>query len=285
MATLEDIARELYALPPGEFTAARTARVAELKGDDPVLARAVVSLKRASVPAWVVGQLVRARADDIERALTLAAEMRDAQNELDAPALAELTRARRRLTGALAREGAAIAAEKGVALSSAALDDVSQTLQAAMTDDAAAAAILSGRLVRALQTVGFDPVDLEGAVAGGEASIAARPAPSRDDLAERRERRAAEKALRDAEQSFTRATRDVERIDARLRQTRERADALAEARDGLEKELARVLTQLEEMQSDEHRLEDERRAAASRVDTAEAEREAAEAALGARSTS
>lgn len=285
MATLEDIARELYALPPGEFTAARTARVAEVKGDDPALARSIGALKRASVPAWVVGQLVRQRADDIGRALTLATEMRDAQNELDAPALAELTRARRRLTGALAREGAAIAAEQGVSLSSAALDDVSQTLQAAMTDDAAAAAILSGRLVRSLQTVGFDPVDLDGAVAGGEAAAVTRPTESRDDLAARRERRAAEKALRDAEQSFTRATREVERVDGRLRQTRERADALSEARDGLEKELARVLSQLEEVQSDEHRLEDERRSAAKRAETAEAVREAAETALRARSMS
>ena len=113
MATLEDIARELYAVPPAEFTAARGARVAEVKADDPSLARAIGTLKRASVPAWVVGQLVRHRADDIERALALAVEMRDAQDELDAPALAELTTARRRLTAALAREGAALAAPEG----------------------------------------------------------------------------------------------------------------------------------------------------------------------------
>ncbi|MGC5170009.1 transposase [Microbacterium sp. DT81.1] len=282
MGSLEDIARELYAVPPGEFTAARTARVAEVKPDDPALARSISTLKRASVPAWVVGQLVRHREDDIERALALAVEMRDAQNELDAPAMSELTTARRRLTAALAREGAAIAHQKGVAVSSAALDEVAQTLQAAMTDEAAAAALLSGRLVRALRTVGFDAVDLEGAVAGGDAHLVERPKESRDDLAERRARRTAEKALRDAEQAFTQTAREVTRLDAQLRSTRERLDSLGETRDGLERELARVLKQLEEAQSDEHRLEDERRTAARAAEAAEATKHAAQKALDAR---
>lgn len=279
MGTLEDIARELYAVPPAEFTAARTARAADVRAGDPGLAKAVGTLKRASVPAWVVGQLVRHRSDDIERALTLAVEMRDAQNELDAPALAELTTARRRLTAALAREGAAIAHQKGVPVSKAALDEVSQTLQAAMTDEAAAAALLSGRLVRSLQTVGFDAVDLEGAVAGGEAALVDRPKVGRDDLAERRARRSAEKALRDAEQAATQTAREVARLDGQLRHARERADALTETRDGLERELARVLAQLEEVQTEEHRLADERRAAAAAAEAAETTKHAAQKAL------
>jgi len=279
MGSLEDIARELYAVPPAEFTAARAARVAEVKPDDPPLARAIGTLKRASVPAWVVGQLVRHRADDIERALALAVEMRDAQTELDAAAMSELTTARRRLTGALAREGATIAHQKGVAVSPAALDDVAQTLQAAMTDEAAAAALLSGRLVRALQTVGFDAVDLNGAVAGGEAQSVERPKMARDDLAERRARRTAEKALRDAEQAATQTAREVARLDTQLRNARERADSLTETRDGLERELARVLKQLEEVQSEEHRLGDERRAAAATAEAAEATKHAAQKAL------
>lgn len=282
MATLEDIARELYAVPPAEFTAARTARAADVKPGDPGLARAVGTLKRASVPAWVVGQLVRHRAGDIERALTLAVEMRDAQNELDAPALAELTTARRRLTAALAREGAAIAHQKGVAVSKAALDEVSQTLQAAMTDEAAAAALLSGRLVRALQTVGFDAVDLDGAVAGGEAARVESPRMAGDDLAERRARRAAEKALREAEQAATHTAREVARLDSRLRHARERSDALAETRDGLERELERVLAQLKELESEARRLEDERRAAAAAAEAAETTKDAAQKALALR---
>jgi hypothetical protein len=279
MGSLEDIARELYAVPPSEFTAARTARVAEVKPRDPTLARSIGALKRASVPAWVVGQLVRHRADDIERALALAVEMRDAQNELDAPALSELTTARRRLTAALAREGAAIAQKKGVAVSTGALDEVSQTLQAAMTDEAAAAALLSGRLVRSLQTVGFDAVDLEGAVAGGEAEAIERTAVPRDDLAARRARRAAEKALRDAEQVAAQTAREVARLDTQLRQVREKADGLTETRDGLQREMTRVLRQLEEAQSEEHRLEDERRTAASEAAAAETAKADAERAL------
>jgi hypothetical protein len=279
MGSLEDIARELYAVPPGDFTAARTARAAEVKLRDPALARSIGTLKRASVPAWVVGQLVRHRADDIEQALALAVQMRDAQDELDAAAMSELTTARRRLTAALARQGASIAKEKGVPVSPAALDEVSQTLQAAMTDEAAAAALLSGRLVRALQTVGFDAVDLSGAVAGGEAEIRQRPKAGHDDLAKRRARRAAEKALRDAEQAATQTAREVARLDTQLRNARERADSLIETRDGLERELARVLKQLEEVQSEEHRLADERRAAAAAVEAAETAKEAAQEAL------
>lgn len=280
MATLDDIARELYAEAPAEFTAARNARAAKVKTGDPEFAKRIGALKRASVSAWVVGQLVRHRASDIDAALSLAAEMREAQDELDAPALSELTRARRRLTAALARDGASLARDAGVNVSAAALEEVSQTLQAAMTDAAAAAAVTSGRLVRALQTVGFDPVDLTDAVAGGEVDATPLVSMPKDDLAERRARRAAEKAAREAEQAASRAERALTTAEAQSRRSRERVDALALSQADLERDLARVSTQLEAARAEAARLDAEASSAAAAADAARLAHAAARAALG-----
>ncbi|HYP74043.1 MAG TPA: transposase, partial [Microbacterium sp.] len=102
MTTAEDeldaIVVELYALPPAEFTVARTAR-AKTAG---ALAAAVRALRKPSVAAWGVDLL--AREERLGGALALSAELRAAQDELDADELARLSTQRRRLVAALADE-------------------------------------------------------------------------------------------------------------------------------------------------------------------------------------
>src|SRR5690606_38075235 len=56
------------------------------------------------------GQLVRHRAEKVGQVLELGAELRDAQQDLDAATLTQLTKDRRALTSALAREGGELAA-------------------------------------------------------------------------------------------------------------------------------------------------------------------------------
>lgn len=235
------IAAELYGLIPAEFTAARNAAAKSLEPAD----RAVVmAFPRPSVAAWVVNLLVRQRPDQIDQVLELGAQLREAQSELDRDALAELTRQRRQLVGALARNGAALADVAGKPVSDAVVDEVAQTLQAGMSDADAAAAVRSGVLVRSLEAVGLS-VDLEGAVAGSPIERA-RVAPV-DELeakrarkrAEDEERRAeAQRALEEAESAHEKAERVVADAIRARDAIAERVDDAARTLKALKAELA-----------------------------------------------
>lgn len=266
-AALDEIATELYALPPAQFTAARNARAGDAVGD-PLLARAVKALRKPSVAAFAVNAFVRHSPDQLSQALELADALREAQDDLDAATLAELTRQRRALVAALTAHAADAAAELGVSVSAAARDEVSKTINAAMMDAAASDAVMTGRLVRSLEAVGFGEVDLGGATAG---TVSARVEPEpRDDLAERRARRAAEKAARQAAQEASDAARELSRAEAVLTAARERADHLGTRIAEVRAELARLEVAAEDADATLARAEDARRAAASAAGRARA---------------
>lgn len=228
------VAAALYALPPAEFTAARNARAALLTG---AAAKAVRELRKPSVAAWAVNLLV---ADgQLGEAVELSRALHEAQDDLDAAELARLGRDRRALVAGLARRAAALAKDAGTTLSPTVVDEVSRTINAAIVDETAAAAVLTGRLVR---TIGpdTDPADLPAAVGGTLPGVAPRPAPARDDLAARRARKAAEAAARQAERAASEAERERTRLEARAQKARERADLLHERADELRAELARI---------------------------------------------
>ena len=181
---------ELYGLLPSEFTAARNAAARDLDKHE---RDEVMALKKPSAAAWVVNLLVRHRPDQVDQVLELGEQLREAQGDLDRDALAELSRQRRQLVGALAKQGVALADVAGQKVSSAALEEVAQTLQAGMSDADAAVAVRSGRLVRSLEAIGLT-VDLDGAVAGDSLAPAHRTRrdPVVDELEEKRaEKRAA----------------------------------------------------------------------------------------------
>ncbi|MBO3664125.1 transposase [Microbacterium stercoris] len=269
---LVDVAWELYDLAPASFTAERNARAKAAKSDDPALATRITALKRASAAAWIVGQLVRHRAARLGEVLELGAELRDAQQDLDAATLTQLTRDRRALTAALAREGAALAEARGVNAPSSVLDEVSQTLQAAMADANAAAAVTSGRLIRGLEVVGFDPVDLDGAVAGPAPDGSSAREPQVDELAARRARRNAERAVRAAEKDLERAEREQETVHRQV------AD-LEHQRDDARSRLDELRRQTAEAEHTINAAEDKLRGLAARVEEADDTSSAARAAL------
>lgn len=91
--TLEDIAVELHALPPKEFTAARDARAKQMS--DTVLAEEIRSLRKPQLSAWVVNLFARERPDALAQALDLASDLREAHDDLDVRALTALGRQRR----------------------------------------------------------------------------------------------------------------------------------------------------------------------------------------------
>jgi hypothetical protein len=166
MSALDDVASELYSLSPAEFTAARNQRASsETKGGDRQLGASIRRLPKPSVAAWAVNMLVRHRSDEVEALLELGDRLREAQDDLDSDAIRSLGRERHRMLSAIATSARGLGGELGTAVSESAAIEVQQTLQAAMGDAAAAAAVRSGALVRTFSGSGLDPVDLDGAVA------------------------------------------------------------------------------------------------------------------------
>jgi len=260
-AEFDAIAAELYALPPAEFTAARNARAGRAPRE---IAARVKALRKPSVAAWAVNLL--AREGQLAEALELAGALREAQDDLDAPELSRLGRQRRALVAALAAQAADLAGAAGVSLSTAARDDVEKTVNAAVMDAAAAAAVMTSRLASPLEAGAFDPAGLAERVGGSVPGVVAPP-PS-DDLAERRARKAAEKAAREAERAANEAERELALVDARRQKVRERVDHLTERIDDLRRDLARLEGDQAAAAAELTVIEAERAAAASRAKSA-----------------
>ena len=267
---LVDIATELYALAPDAFVAARNARAATI-ADAPLAAR-VRALRKPLMAAWIVNLFVRERAAELDQALELAAALRTAQAELDAQALSTLGRQRRALIRSLADQAMQVAAAHGAQVTAGAAAAVEETLNAAMFDPAAAAAVASGRLIRSLDAGAAEVADavagplpvLAGRALGGGAganatqkdatsadtiSAGATPSdatpsdgvsPAADEMRARRERKAAERALRAARDALTQAAEAHAKAVRRSRAARQRLDELAAQEAQLRDDLDRV---------------------------------------------
>jgi DNA repair exonuclease SbcCD ATPase subunit len=296
-SSLQATAAELAALPLADFTAARNERArAARRGGDPALAASIAALPKATVSAWLVNLLVRERADLVRQLLDLGATLREAEGDFDPVNLRALTGQRRRLVIAVVKEVRALAESAGQHPSAAALEEVERTLMAALADAGAAEAVASGRLVRPLESVGLEPVDVEGAVAGdGLRAEHEEPqdegvAHPEDVVARQRARRAAEAAERraaEAEQHAERlAATAVEAEQEVARRTGE-SDDLRRELDGLRRRVEEVRHRLGIAENDLEEAEDAlararkaSRAATREADEARAESDRARAAAG-----
>ena len=164
--TLAEVADELYALPPAEFTAARDeqARAARASGrrDD---AAAIRKLARPTTSAWLVNQLSRDAPEQLNRLFDLGEALQQAQRTLAGDRLRELSAQRRQIVSDLLPIAADVAERAGQPASSAVLDEVRATLEAALADAGVRDAVRSGRLTRALAYAGLGDVDLTAALA------------------------------------------------------------------------------------------------------------------------
>ena len=163
------MADELYALLPGEFVARRDRVAADLKGRDAALARRVRALTKPTTAAWVVNQLVRAEAEQVEQVLGVGEALRVAQRSMSADELRALTRQRRQLTAAVTQHARGLARERGVGVSDEIADRVEATLTAAVLDAGCARAVRSGMLVSALRSTGVEASDVAAALAAPDA--------------------------------------------------------------------------------------------------------------------
>jgi hypothetical protein len=169
---LDEAVGELYGLSPDDFLSARRGLAARAKADKETgLAKAIESIRKPTAAAWAINQLVRSRPDDVERLVELAAGLHEAQEKMDGAAMKTLGRERTKLIDELVRSTAEVAKESGGALSMPVANQVRETFVAALATTAAAEAVGSGQLTRALSYAGFGDVDLSEATAA--------PAPAR----------------------------------------------------------------------------------------------------------
>lgn len=157
---------ELYAGEPGGFVERRTALVKEARAaKDRDAAKEIGALRKPSLSAWAINQVVRADRDLVGRLRDLGTRMRHAQSTLDGAALAGLRKERDAALRDLASAATAAAQEHGQGLSDAVQSEIRDTAVAAFADAAAEEVAWSGSLTRALQYSGFGEVDISDAVA------------------------------------------------------------------------------------------------------------------------
>jgi flagellar biosynthesis GTPase FlhF len=156
---------ELYAVAPDGFVGTRTALVQAAKArGDASLATEVGRLRRPTVAAWAVNQVVRQRPALVARLHDVGGRLRAAQAELDASAMRDLRSDRDGLLAQWSEAAAEVAGGAGRPLAPAALDEVRGTVIAALASAEATEAAVSGHLTRALSYSGFGEVDLSEAV-------------------------------------------------------------------------------------------------------------------------
>jgi hypothetical protein len=231
----DSIAAELYSGAPGDFVSARDARAKQTADLD--VATRIRALRKPTTAAWVVNLFAQERAQQLQEALQLAAALREAQADLDAPTLAKLSRDRRALTGRLAEDAAELARARGGRITAVTLDAVQRTISAAFFDPGAAAAVASGRLTTELDIGDGTPLDPHTVVAGDVADAPAAQERPDDEVAAMRARRRAQQALKEAERARDAAEREHAASQRALHDVSRRAEQIAARIDELEEEL------------------------------------------------
>ena len=148
---LDEVAEQLYGVPPEEFVDARTAaRDRAKQAGDKELAKAVGALPKPTTAAWVCNLLVRRRPGEVAQLREIGEMLRQAQKNLSGDQLRQLGQQRNQVVAALARQARGLAHAEGHDVSSAVAEQVESTLRAAVVDPEAGEALAAGRLTTAL---------------------------------------------------------------------------------------------------------------------------------------
>lgn len=260
---------DLYGLPLDRFIPERTALAKSLRGEKRRdEAAAVAALRKPSVAAWAVNQLVRSQVGAVAELYEAGDALRDAQAALlsgsgDGRALRSANERERAAVDALVEAARGLLDSDGHELSGAVIERVSDTLHAAALDESAREQVRAGRLERELRHVGLGLGESVFAApparaAPAKAAKPAKPAKDREREARvarvareqaeaakqaERERAAARKAARTAEVG---ARRRVERTAAALRAAEQRRARAAEALEAADEALDVARAQADE---------------------------------------
>lgn len=266
---LDAAADELYALEPGEFTAARTELEKQARSaGDKDLAKQIRQLRKPTVTAWVSNLLAHERPDSLVPLRELGDQLREAQQTLQGDELRQLSRQRQRLVHALVQEARGLAAERGQRVTEPVARELEQTLEATLADPTVADTVLAGRLTTAVLHAGFG---VGGVVAGAartagtrEPPAPARPAPGNAKATSKTRSRArsratssesaadeaapAEATERKRAAARTNAERDVEDAERAAQEAGDTAQAAADAVSDVERRQAELTERIAELQ-------------------------------------
>ncbi|MGO9823318.1 MAG: hypothetical protein ACLPTJ_22025 [Solirubrobacteraceae bacterium] len=224
---------KLYGLPLDRFIPERGALVKQLrKRGDRDEAAAVGSLRKPSIGAWAVNQLVRTQRRHVKALFDAGDKLQTAQAQLlagraDGQALREAVERERAAVDTLVEMARGLLSADGHELTPATLERVFETLHAAALDEQARSQVSDGCLERELRHVGL----------GGGAELApARRAPDEHERADaKREQHQRTERLTAARKAEADARRAAERTERELQKAHTRRDeaeqALAAARE------------------------------------------------------
>jgi hypothetical protein len=192
--------------------------------------------------------------------------------------LRELAADQIEVLAAAAHAAAAEAAELGERVSDQVRDRLVQTLRASMADPDAAGVVTSGRLVRDLDSPGFGPVDLDGAMAVPSGvqpytpttAGAGRPSTGPTEVRARGADARRTKPSRPKPDSRTQK-RAQQRAQARLDEATRTAEELGAELASVSEELSAGKSRLADLQSTEKRLRDELAGVSAELERAKAD--------------
>jgi hypothetical protein len=296
---------DLFKLPPAEFTKARNALAASLKGagraED---AAAVKALTKPSLSAWVVNQLYWQHRKPFDQLIAAGEKLRQAQTSQLAGEGGELRgpmEALRSVLTDLTKRAAAVLGEAGHPATPDLARRITTTLEALGTYGSQAGAPPAGRLTADVDPPGFEalsalvPRSRGKRAAGSEPSrvIPFRPpakaaparklSPAARKRQEEQERNAQRKealaALREAERTLRDARKAVAQSQAALRKAAAHAKVTEKAKAALEKQFEKVSADADAARQEARRVASAAEEAAQSVQDAERAVEKAKQAL------
>ena len=230
---------DLYGLPLDQFTEERNSLAKQLRADGRrAEAAEVAKLRKPSVAAWAVNQVVRTQRRDVSALLKAGDALQRAQAELlagrgDPASLRRAVDAERHAVDQLTGKARGLLSSDGHELTSARLEHVSETLHALALDEHARSQARDGRLERELRHIGLG--DLAAATRSDGPTESKRSQRSSDARASKK---AAE--LKAARQAEAAALRDAGRATRDFELAQQRRDRASEALRDAEQALARA---------------------------------------------
>jgi hypothetical protein len=249
-------AQDLYGLPLERFTEERNALARELRREGRREQAAEVSkLRKPSVAAWAVNQLVRTQRRQLAALFNAGDSLQKAQAQLlagrsEAERLRAALEDERIVTEQLTERARGLLSSEGHELTPATLERVSETLHAAAFDGEARRQVQEGCLVRELKHVGLGGPVPSGASQVSASSARRRPAKAaasrrgRGQVGRAEDSRAAARS-KTARAAELQAQRRAERAAGELKAAQERRDCAAHALGNAEAELAAARAEAE----------------------------------------
>ena len=250
-------ASDLYGLALDRFVPERTALARELRKqgrrED---AGTVAALRKPSLAAWAVNQLVRTQGQAVAELFATGDELREAHQKVlsghgDGRMLAAAARREREAVDSLMDGARGLLTSEGHELSDATIERVSDTLHAAALDQDARATVRDGRRQHELRHIGLGEAP---AADGAPARRRADRKPPAADAEAARAREAETSRAADAEAAraseaearrVALAKRKADRAARAVRAAQERRDRAAQALRDADEELASARAQAE----------------------------------------